>query len=295
MAAGLILGAITGLAIGFHFYNGNTYRQDWALQKEFFWQLTWRAPGLNPGTLLLTTDLPFKYYSDNSLTAPLNLIYAPDNRTLDMSFMLYNLESRLGAGLPNLKKDQPIKQVYRAASFTGNSNNSLVFFFNPPRCLKVIDPVNDRLTPNKPGKIDEAADLSNLDLIQTNPAAPALPPPKLFGPEPEPNWCYYFLKAELAGQQGDWQEAARLADLAFRLPQKVSREKAAELTPFVKAYAHTARWSEAFERTQQAFRLNPKLADTLCPIWYDFRIKINSNEVAAFNQIIQELSCIFPK
>jgi len=90
----------------------------------------------------------------NSLTAPLNLIYAPDNHSLQMSYMLYNIESRLGAGLKAIQKGLPIYQVYRAASFTGNSDNSLVFFYDPPRCLKVIDPVADLLLPNKPGQLE---------------------------------------------------------------------------------------------------------------------------------------------
>lgn len=293
----LIFGAILGLTVTFHLSNVNSYRQDWVLLKDFFWQLSWRAPGLQPGTLLITSDLPFRYYSDNSLTAPLNLIYAPDNYSLNMSFMLYDIESRLGAGLAALQKNLPVNQAYRAASFSGNTDNSLVFFYAPPRCLKIIDPIQDRLTPNKPGMIDEAAVLSNPDQIQTDPNPPVIPPSRIFGQPPEPNWCYYFLKTELAAQQGDWQDAARLADLAFLLPEKLTRSQAAEFTPFIKAYLNTGRWSAALDKTILANQLNPKLAETLCPIWYDIQHnnRLETAELSFFNQAYQELGCVFSK
>ena len=43
------------------------------------------------------------------------------------------------------------------------------------------------------------------------------PPPMLFGPEPPHTWCYYFQKADLARQRGDWDEVARLGDEAREL------------------------------------------------------------------------------
>ena len=51
----VLLGLLIGLAIGLHFQNANYYRREWNAQKELFWQLTWRAPGIEPGTMLLTS------------------------------------------------------------------------------------------------------------------------------------------------------------------------------------------------------------------------------------------------
>ena len=76
----ILVSILISLAAGWQFYNANTFRREWELSRDFFWQLSWRVPGLKPNTLLLTHEFPFKYYSDNSLTAPINWMYAPDFR-----------------------------------------------------------------------------------------------------------------------------------------------------------------------------------------------------------------------
>jgi hypothetical protein len=288
----LILALLAGLAACFHFYNANLYRQEWIAQRDFFWQLAWRAPQIKPGTLLLTSKLPFRYYSDNSLTAPLNLIYAPENRTRQLDYLLYSLDARLGSRLPELKPGLPISQPYRAVSFDGSTDATLVFFYNPPRCLKVINPLTDLLLPSKPDGIAEAAPLSRLDLIRSSPEPLSLPV-ALFGSEPEHGWCYYYQKAELAGQNSDWAEAARLADLALALPGELSRLKAAELLPFIEAYLRTGQWETARLLTRDATAKNTKLAESLCPLWYAARDS-DLGEGAIYIQAVEQLHCNFP-
>jgi hypothetical protein len=278
----IVFGIIVGLATGFHLYNTSLYKQEWQTQKDLFWQLTWRAPQFKPGTLLLTADMPFRYFSDNSLTAPLNLIYAPENSSLQLPFMLYNIESRLGAGLAELRKGIPVSQAYRIASYQGNTSNAIVFFYDPPNCLKVIDPTTDALMPNKPRYIDIAAGLSNLGQIIDDPVHPAKPPQQFFGFEPQPGWCTYFEKAELARQSSNWQEVARLADMAMKTPYQLTRRSAAELIPFIQGYGYTQQWTKAEDLTRSAYEYNPKLANMLCPIWYDIR-QTARDSIEAYN------------
>jgi hypothetical protein len=299
LSKAISFGVICGLAIGFHFYNANLFRQDWNRQRDFFWQLTWRVPALQPGTLILTNDPPFKYYSDNSLTAPLNLIFAPENHTKQLPYMLYNIESRLGLGLVKLKADLPIQQVYRVASFNGNTSNTLVLFYDPPRCLKVIDPVTDLLLPHKPAYIDDATLLSNLGRIEVDNPNPAQPPRQFFGTEPEPNWCYYFQKADLARQQKNWVEVARLGDLALALKVQPDRENNAEFLPYIQGYAQVGEWDKAVQLTKQVLEAEPKIADMLCPIWYDL-LQANRMESSgksegenAFEQVNEVLNCTY--
>ncbi|MCU0488019.1 MAG: hypothetical protein MUE67_03590 [Anaerolineales bacterium] len=288
----LILAVLAGLATSFHFYNAHLYRQEWAAQRDFFWQLAWRAPQIKPGTLLLTSRLPFRYYSDNSLTAPLNLIYAPENRTRQLDYLLYTLDARLGNRLPELKPGLQISQPYRIVSFDGNTDATVIFFYDPPRCLKVINPLTDLLLPGKPDGIAEAAALSRLDLIRSSPE-PLTLPAALFGSEPEHGWCYYYQKAELAGQNGDWAEAARLAELALALPGELSRPKAAELLPFIEAYLRTGQWETARLLTRNATAKNTKLAESLCPLWYAVR-ESDLGDGSSYTQAIEQLHCNFP-
>ena len=83
--------------------------------------------------------------------------------------------------------------------------------------MKVIDPVADQHLPDKPRFFRDALSFSRPELILTDANPPAAPPASLFDPEPEHDWCYYFEKAELARQRGDWQEVTRLGDQALAM------------------------------------------------------------------------------
>jgi hypothetical protein len=77
------------------------------------------------------------------------------------------------------------------------------------------------------------AHVSRIDLIDvTGPGY--TPPAVIFGKEPPHDWCYYYQKASLARQKGDWEEVVRLGleaeSLGFK-PVEVS-----EWMPFYEAY-----------------------------------------------------------
>ena len=70
----LLAGILLAFAAGFQIQNADLYRDQYKLDKSFFWQLTWRAPGLKPGTALLAQDdQTFIFDDDEALTIPLNL------------------------------------------------------------------------------------------------------------------------------------------------------------------------------------------------------------------------------
>jgi hypothetical protein len=254
-------------AVGYHFLNATQYRRDWSLQKSFFWQLSWRAPGLAEGTTLLTNDLPAKYFSDNSLTAPLNWIYAPDNRSQEMSYMLFYPSVRLGRPeLPALQTGLPIHVDFLAATFDGSTSQTVVLNFTPPGCLRVIDGQLELDNLFVEGSLrDVAASLGSTGWILPDPAQPALLPPELYGVEPAHGWCYYFEKADLARQQGDWQQVAALGDQAFALGDYPNDP--AERIPFIEGYAHVGQWQRAAELTRQSADISPVIHATLCRLW----------------------------
>jgi hypothetical protein len=64
---------------------------------------------------------------------------------------------------------------------------------------------------------------------------PHTPPEIVFGPEPEHGWCYYYQKADLARQRGDWAEVIRLGDQASA--QGLAPGDRIEWMPFLQAYA----------------------------------------------------------
>lgn len=289
----VILGIAIGLAAGMHVQNGNLYRREWDSQKSFFWQLAWRAPGIKPGTTMLTSELPFVYFSDNSLTAPLNWIYAPENTSREMSYMLYAVESRLGSKLNAFEKDTPIFQPYRATSFTGSTSQALVIYYSPPGCVKLIDPVIDRQLPQKPKYLSEMMHLSDVDLVVDDADPSAHPPEAIFGPEPEHGWCYYFEKADLASQAGDWEQVAYLGDQAFKLEERLYPVNAPELVPFIEGYAHSGQWDMASQLTMDAYDLTFRMQRMLCSTWERITNTIphSDDQQAAFSSIQQKLQC----
>ena len=263
----LVLGVAVGLAAGLHFQSANAYRRAWNLQKDFFWQLTWRAPGIQPGTILLTADLPFTYYSDNSLTAPLNLIYAPENHSQKMSYLVFAVESRLGTSLLNLKQGVKIVQEYRATEFAGSTSQAVGVFFQPPGCLLIADPSVYGRMPQKPNYFSDVLPLSNLALITPEAQPAAQPPQFFFGPEPAHDWCYYFEKADLARQTGDWQQVVKLGNKAFQGQKSFADYQAVQFLPYIEGYARTGQWQRAEKLALQADQLNGRMQRALCAVW----------------------------
>jgi hypothetical protein len=289
----ILLGLALALAAGLHFNKANEYRKAWNLQKTFFWQLTWRAPQIQPDTLLLTAQLPFTYYSDNSLSAPLNWVYAPDLNSKQMPYLIYALESRLGDGLPDLQANLPIQQSYRATNFSGNTNQSLGVYFTPPGCVHVLDPQVDRQLPARLASVNRVVPLSDINQVITNTKQSALPPASIFGPEPAHDWCYDFEKADLARQQGDWTQVTRLANQALKGGSRLYEANAPELVIFILGYAHTGQWQKAQALTKEAMTINVQMRNMLCYNWQQIELTTQNDEQqqAAITAMYKQLGC----
>jgi hypothetical protein len=267
LANALIIAAALALAAGMHVQLANRYRREWNNQKAFFWQLVWRAPGIQPGTILLSAELPFTYYSDNSLTAPLNWTYAPDRAERQLSYLFFNIESRLGGSLAGFDKGLEVNENYRALHFSGTTSQALSIYYSPPGCVKIVDPSRDYKTPQKPLYFARILPLSDLSLVVPQANPPAQPPSAFFGAEPEPNWCYYYEKADLARQQENWEEVVRLAEPAFATQTQLYEVNATELLPYIEAYAMTSDWGNAQKLSIEGQRLTWRMERILCDIW----------------------------
>ena len=119
-------------------------------------------PALEKGTILISNDIPVTYYSDNSLTGPLNWIYSPPG---EMNVILYFASVRVGKTLPNLEPGQPHQLYYIGPTFYGNTSNIVMFNFEPPGCLRVIDPEIDEVNRLLPEPLRDITKYSNEDVI----------------------------------------------------------------------------------------------------------------------------------
>jgi len=248
----VILGIVAGLAVGFHFRNANRFRRDWLAQKSLFWQLSWRAPGLKPGTSILVDAPPLMLALDNTLTSPVNFIYAPQHSSAQLDYWAYLLPRDLGKKIPSLAENVSLKGDHmNYLSFTGSTSNSLVVWFSPPSCLRVLDPLRDDI-PQLTHLARVAQPISHVDRIITNDSSQARPPIEIFGAEPERCWCYYFQKADLAKQTGNWQQVAQIGDEVRQLGLKPG--DATEWLIFVEGYTNVGRYDDAQKTTQFALQ-----------------------------------------
>ena len=260
-----VLALLIGLAAGRQFLWSTDYLRNWQAQKNLFWQMTWRAPNLKPNTLVLMNQ-QISFYADNSLSAPLNWIYAPHSRADEISYVLFYPTNRLDSSLPTLQKGIPIQYDYIAGRFNGNTSQAVAFYYDPPSCLRLLEPDLD--SNNHFILVDslmrEASALSNRDQILDSSDAMM---PKVYGPEPEHGWCYYFEKADLARQFGDWEEVVKLADKAFKLKDD-SPNNPVERFVFIEGYAHTGDWDRALKFSKESYKVSKDyVGPLLCQLW----------------------------
>ncbi len=290
----VILSLLISMAVGENFLTANTYRREWLTHNDFFNQLTWRIPALEPGTLVLTEGLPIKYYSDNSLTGPLNLVYAPENKSLDLDYYFAFLDVRVGRSIPEVKKGLEIKQEFRNASFTGSTDNVVVLFYSPPGCLRVLDPTRDTNLEIMPGELLNAVHLSNLDRIITDQNQQVRLPEGIFGKQVEhQNWCYYFEKADLARQVGDWQTALKLTDEAYA--QSLYPQEPTEVLLVAEANAMTGNINRAVKLLTESGKRNPQYHGLFCETIDRFEFALNGelsdNEKSEISTLREKLIC----
>ena len=291
----IALSGLLALAVGQQFMSANDFRRDWERQRNLAWQLSWRIPALEEGTALITHQLPMVYESDQSFTAPLNWIYAPDYRAGDdLPFALVNTEKRLGGGtIPSLEPGTPITVPYRTVSFHGSTSAAIVIYAPKNGCLRVLDPVyaNERVYNREDDFLTDTIFLSDPSRILTETEG-ATVPDFLFGKEPAHTWCYYSTKAELARQLGDWVEVAHLGNEAEA--EGYHPVDAFEWLPFIEAYIYTEKLDRAEELSQIAYQKEPRLHKGLCELWGRGEANTPLVEGEELAKIIQdELDC-FP-
>ena len=283
-----VLALLIGLSAGRQFLWSTDYLRDWQAQKNLFWQMTWRAPGLKPDTLVLINEELF-FYADNSISAPLNWIYAPENHSNQIDYVLFYPTNRLGHSLPALRKDIPIQYDYIAGRFTGNTSQVVAFYYDPPACLRLLEPdidTNNRFI-LEDSHMREASALSNPGQILASSSAIL---PAIYYHEPTHGWCYYFEKADLARQLGHWKEVTKLGDTAFKLNDYPNNP--VERFVFIEGYAHVGDWERALKLSKESYQVSKDYVQPLlCQLWE--RVKTETIDSPERNEALSEVKSMF--
>jgi hypothetical protein len=257
----IVMALLVGFAVSRQFRLEEVFRSDWVTQQNLFWQMSWRMPALEKGSILISNDIPVTYYSDNSLTGPLNWIYSPPG---EMNVVLYFASVRVGKKLPSLEPGHSHELYYVGPTFYGNTSNILIFNFEPPGCLRIIDPEVDGANRLLPQSLRTITQYSHEDVIGFE--REAVLPRQFYGDEPPHGWCYYFEQADLARQQENWGQVVEIAKEAFTLNDHPNDPS--EYFVFIEAYAHQGEWQKAIELSRIAYKTSKYyVGPPLCKLW----------------------------
>ena len=224
------------LAIMTHFSNASNYADVADYHNQFWWQFSWRAPDLKDGTQVMPLlKSGYRFMDAYDILPEVNLIYRPTIKKFTLMGYVLNAETSklLFSGAvehASLKTNLYDRQYQK----------SLVVSYGDPSgiqsCVHVWDPAFPDFSLNEDPIVPLTAPYSNISQIDVN-ATPHQPEAVFFGGEPAHIWCYYYEKASLARQQGNWQEAARLGQEAAS--QKFTPADLSEWMPFLEGYANT--------------------------------------------------------
>ncbi|PKN91596.1 MAG: hypothetical protein CVU44_18615 [Chloroflexi bacterium HGW-Chloroflexi-6] len=224
------------LSILTHFANSVNAANETASMRDFWWQVAWRAPMLEQNSTLIAQYPLAPMQEDYFVWGPANLIYYPQK--------LYDkdIQPALFAALPTDETLQKVlareRQEYdkrRNIITYANYRNILVLVQPTTKsCVRILGPDAAHISALDADIFIQMAPFSEIERVQAGSGQPT-PPYFAFGAEPEHGWCYYYQKASLARQYGDWQAVLNLGSEA-RL-KNLSPYDEIEWIPFLQAEA----------------------------------------------------------
>ena len=283
---------LIALAAGAQVRQEVRFLYEWQNLQRFLWQATWRMPALEPGTVLFSQNLPFKYYTDLSLTAPINMIYAVEPQSGEVQYAFYFPSVRMQQdGDVNMDPGQQISHNYAVGMFTGKTDDSLTLYYSSNSCLRVIDPYIESENLALPLSIRQASQVAHLEVIESR--SNHILPGNILGSEPSASWCYYFEKADLARQYMDWEAVVDISETAFTINDFPYDPM--EYFPFIEGYAHMGQWHQAWILSDRVMDYSRAMDPVLCRLWtrIDYETFDSPQKQETLFYLDEQLACGF--
>jgi len=240
-------------------YNNAVYfRNAWETQQQLWWQLAWRAPNFQDGTVLmvnLPNDVP-SFSEDYEIWAPANIIYNSIPDTLKIYSEILSAETA-----PLLVHGEKQPRFIRNIQFDRDFTHALIVSMpSTSSCVHVINGDRPDLSPAEPPLIKWVAPYSHIQQIETD-VPSSQPPAIIFGQEPPHTWCYYYQKMSLAQQQRDWEKVIALGEEAIQA--NLEPNDRVEWMPLIEAYAYSGKLKQAENIILKLYGI-PNLREDLC-------------------------------
>lgn len=224
---------------------GNTVR--FAAQmdniRSFWWQVSWRVPQFDKGTTIVAHYPVAAIREPSFIWGPANQIYFPSRLKPDAittGIAAIRLDRETILKIINNEK-QYMDSYYMVTAYPNPRHITILSQPTPDSCVQVMDgaaPEYSRYEDPMFVLIGPYSETEKILVDQT----PADVPEALFGSEPDHGWCYYYEKAALARQRGNWAEVLQLAEEAT--VKRLKSNDLIEWLPFAEGYA----WNNRADR-----------------------------------------------
>lgn len=250
---------LIGISVATQYLNAMNWARFWDYQRETWWQLTWRAPDIKNNTLVMVYfSTGFAFQQDYEIWGPINLIYRPGSAKLpQISAEVLNNETVVNV----LRGDVRSRHM---RDFTMRRDFTKLLLLSLPSensCIHVIDGALPVYSEYESLLVRRVGTHSLIKRIEPEAEAP-VPPEPIFGKEPAHGWCYYYQKASLARQLGDWQGIGQLYDETVRLNLQAGDRS--ELFPFIEGLVNLGRYDDAKLLVDANIKGREKLSYELC-------------------------------
>jgi hypothetical protein len=255
----MVIAVCVALATSMHLTNEKDFTYSWEKQERLAQQLTWRAPQIKAGTAIVTDEEILGYMGSYSVSFSLITSYQPGDVQSPpyWYFPFYYTNPNVHDFLAGI----PLEGNKLTMDFKGSSKQMILLAFNPElnRCLWILQPqdTNLRLVGNDMRQLSAGSDIS---LIQQG--AETTLPESIYGKQNNQTWCYYFEKADLARQYGQWDEIARLWKESQSVGERA--DNGFEYIPFIEGFGHLEDWEYVKTQTRFAKKVTAGLEPSLC-------------------------------
>jgi hypothetical protein len=255
----IALVALLGLSVATLSLNNQDWAKYWEIQRNFWWQLTWRAPGIRDDTLVMAySPEGYAFQQDYEIWGPVNLIYRPEflsvphiqSEVLNQGTVMDVIEGNV--------TDPYVRDIFIQRDF-----RNLLVISQPTAasCIHVIDGKMPAYSANERLIVEEVGGFSNIDRIEAV-GTPPIPPAAIFGKEPEQGWCYFYQQASLARQAGDWRRIGELYDALVTAELKPA--DSSEYFVFIEGLVNLGRDVDARQIADSVIKENSALKYSLC-------------------------------
>jgi hypothetical protein len=255
----LALIALIGISVSTQLLNADYWEEYWKIQREMWWQMTWRAPDIKTDTLVMASiSGGFNPQQDYEIWGPLNLIYNPEPAKAP-AIQAEVLNSDTSYSI--LKKDVLNNHVRDIKLHRDFNNLLLLSIPSSISCMHVIDGQLPVYSASESLLVEKVGEYSHVDRIISTGRAP-VPPASIFGMEPTHNWCYYYQEAALARQNGDWEEIGKLYDQVRKL--NLDTDDKSEMIPFFEGLVNSGRDDDAKALFKEEIKGQNEIRFPLC-------------------------------